>query len=366
MRMLGGVLKGLLVLGYLGILLGCHGTSGGGGFGGKDALGDYNMDAVPKADLHGIPSAVGLPPVVAGARGRLDVTGVTGPRNPHVDWNVPLPFSAPSLIQGVLADGTVYVSGNDGVGAVRDGKLAWVYGVYAPSQFGVATDGGLWFTKSGTGQYFALNRNGEGGLLPSSFREPQELWGRLMIGCSGNGRWLRGFGKDIPLEYECTDPQAILGPDNLGYAGTNGPDVRAVTRTGEPVWKIKTPCSAETLMAGPSGRVIFGCKDNSIHLIENGVLKWSVPGDGEMEKPNNNPPASSFDGVMDREGTLYFVDRPEGGVTTHIHALSATGKILWTIETQVFSVSSIAFDAKGRLYMTGQRGMGQRLVSLTD
>jgi len=68
---------------------------------------------------------------------------------------------------------------------------------------------------------------------------------------------------------------------------------------------------------------------------------------------------------MDRDGATYFVDRPATG-GTHIHAMSAAGEILWTVETADFGVSSIQFDGQGRLFLSGQRGMGQRLVCLSD
>jgi len=68
---------------------------------------------------------------------------------------------------------------------------------------------------------------------------------------------------------------------------------------------------------------------------------------------------------MDRNGTSYFVDRAAAGAT-HIHALTATGEMLWTIQTPNFGPSSIAFDGQGHLYLTGQRGMRSRLVCIAD
>jgi len=118
--------------------------------------------------------------------------------------------------------------------------------------------------------------------------------------------------------------------------------------------------------AGPASRVLFSCEDLSIHYIENGALRWVKPGDGAIEERGMIMPSTSIVGAMDRNGTTYFVDRPTSGAESHIHALSATDEMLWTLKTQVFMASSIAFDAKGCLYLNGMKGMHSHLVCISD
>jgi len=186
------------------------------------------------------------------------------------------------------------------------------------------------------------------------------------VGCSGDGRGMRVRGRrEVILDYACTRPQAKLGPDGMAYVGTEAPDVRAFTPDGAPAWKIATPCAAQRLLAGPGGRVLFACQDLSIHYIENGTLRWSKPGDGEIDEGGIVKPFSSFVGLMDRNGTTYFVDRAADG-STHVHALSATGDMLWKLKSPGFTSYSIGFDGQGRLYLTGMRLMASQLVCISD
>ena len=68
---------------------------------------------------------------------------------------------------------------------------------------------------------------------------------------------------------------------------------------------------------------------------------------------------------MDRNGTTYFVDSAADG-SAHVHALSGTGDMKWTLKTPNFMASSIAFDGQGRIYLAGMRGMGSVLVCISD
>jgi hypothetical protein len=103
------------------------------------------------------------------------------------------------------------------------------------------------------------------------------------------------------------------------------------------------------------GRVLFSCKDGSLHFLDNGALGWVYPGEGEYLK---------F--LMDREGTTYFVNTQSVEPITHIHAMSPAGHMLWTMATSDFFVRSIQLDGKGRLYLSGPRGSSGRLVCLSD
>lgn len=322
----------------------------------------------PPAELRGLPSVGELPPVVPEARGRLSVADVTGPRKPRIAWSVVLPFSPPSVLQTISVDGTVYVASDNGVGAARDGKLLWAYSARDASPFvTIADDGRIWFPAPGASGYFCLNENGQGGMVPRSFRPPPDAQERKLIGCSGNGRWLRGVGRgDIALEYECTRPQAKLAPDGIAYVGTAAPDIRAVTADGAVAWKIATPCAVETLLAGSGGRVLFSCQDRSLHYIEHGAIQWSKPGDGKIQEGSIIMTSTSFVAVMDRNGTSYFADAPDQGVVTHIHALTSKGETAWTIKIADFIATSMQFDGQGRLLLTGDRMNRDRLVCISD
>jgi len=342
---------------------GCNSIGRMGGAGADDfAVG--NSDTA-KAEMRGLPSVDALPPVVPEAHGRAQVAEVTGPRKPHVAWGVALPFSESSTIQAIGGDGTVYVSGRDGLGAARDGKLIWAFHAPEP-RVTMADDGRIWFPAPGAGGYFCLNRAGQGGMLPRRAVPPPDAGEAPNPGCSGDGRGMRVRGRrEVILDYACTRPQAKLGPDGMAYVGTEAPDVRAFTPDGALAWKIATPCAAQRLLAGPGGRVLFACQDLSIHYIENGTLRWSKPGDGEIDEGGIIKPFSSFVGLMDRNGTTYFVDRAADG-STHVHALSATGDMLWKLKSPGFTSYSIGFDGQGRLYLTGMRLMASQLVCISD
>jgi hypothetical protein len=231
----------------------------------------------------------------------------------------------------------------------------------------MAGDGRIWFPAPEASGHFCLNRAGQGGYLPRSTVAPPDAAGAPLAGCSEGGRSVSVTGRPpVKLDYECTRPQAKLAADGTLYVGTLAPDVRAFTADGVPAWKVKTTCAAERLLAGPGGRVLFACKDLSIWLIENGVIRWSRPGDGEIDEGNIIKPSSSFVGVMDRDGTTYFVDHTPDGRSTHIHALRATGEMLWTLKTSIFTASSIGLDGHGRLYLTGMRRLANQLLCLSD
>ena len=320
------------------------------------------------AELHGLPSIDQLPPIVPGTTGRVSDTYVIGPHKPHVAWNLALPL-LDLKIGAIGVDDTVYISGREFLGAVRDGNILWRYKISEASDRPTLDDDGrVWFMGYEDAGMYYLNSKGEGGFLngrhadqPSSAQCIQTH----RIGPSGmeSHRALQAFGHEVPLDYTCA--QIAVRPDDMAYVATDAPDIRAVTRAGSVAWILQTPCAPQRLLAGPSERVLFFCQDNSIHYIENGTMRWVYPGDGEIQ----------LVGIMDREGTTYFADRASvdpltqrsrGHPATHIHALSSTGQMLWTIETRDFFASSIEFDAKGRLYLTGRRRMGERLVCISD
>jgi outer membrane protein assembly factor BamB len=333
----------------------------------EDDLGALDKDAAPVA-LRGLPSVQNLPPVISGAGGRASVAEVTGPSRPRVAWSVALPFTWPAVIRAIGIDETVYVSGSDGVGAAKGGNFLWAFHTREITpRVTMADDGRIWFPAMEGAGYFCLNRAGQGGLLPSSFRPPPDAKEPQLVGTSGNERFLRGlWAGDIALEYPATRPGPKLGPDGMVYVATEGPDIRAINHDGKTVWKLATPCAAQTLLAGPGSRVMFSCQDLSIHYIEHGALRWVKRGDGAMDEGNIIMPSTSVVAVMDHGGTTYFVDQPAPGLEVHIHCLSATGDIMWTLKSPAFAAGSIGFDAKGRLYLTGMKGAHSYLLCIGE
>ena len=358
-----GVLTGVLAIGVSLCSQSCQTTSTAPGR--EDAV-TFRDDSKAPMELRGLPSVAELPPVLPEARGRVSVVDVTGPKKPRIAWNVVLPFPPPSLLQEISADGTVYVASDKGVGAVREGKLLWAYRASDASPFvTLADDGRIWFPARGASGFFCLNANGQGGMLPRPLHPPPDAKGRKLIGCSGNRRWLRGVGRDdIALDYECTRPQAKLAPDGIAYVGTAAPDIRAVTADGAVAWKLATPCAVETMLTGSGGRVLFSCEDRSLHYIEHGSLKWSKPGDGKPQEGGIIMPATSIVAVMDRNGASYFADESNDRMVTHIHALTSTGEMAWTIKIADVTATSMQFDGQGRLLLTVSNR--DRLLCISD
>jgi hypothetical protein len=340
-----------------------------------DPLATDDPPAVAGEALPELPAIVQLPAIAQGTAGRAAATDVVGPHHPHVAWNLALPGD--SRIGAITTDDTVYVSGShaDYIGAVRDGKFLWEYQVSEPgSSASLDTDGRIWLTgKEARGSY-VLNSKGEGGYLtgrsigsgsPTEAICSQSLKIDPHRGTEFRPAYL-AFGHLVELDYACLE--TAVGADHTAYVATEAPDIRAVTRTGNIDWQLKTACVPTSLIAGPPGSVLFGCKDHSLHYVENGTLQWSYPGEGDY-----------LQAVIDREGTTYFVVTASSDPLTHrtpdhpatyIHALSSKGAALWTLRTSDLFARSMRLDGRGRLYLTGLRNSstmrGSRLVCISD
>jgi hypothetical protein len=105
---------------------------------------------------------------------------------------------------------------------------------------------------------------------------------------------------------------------------------------------------------------VFSCKDNVLRYADHGTVRWTKKLDGALESWYG--PRSSFIGIMDRTGTVYFIDRPQQGLGTHIHAISSTAEELWTVKESGFSIDSINLDSIGRAYLMGR----YRLVCVSE
>ena len=316
-----------------------------------------NDSTTQEPDLRGLPSIHDLPPVDPQATGRLQATALVGPRNPQRAWAVSLPFSSANIHQ-IGVDNTVYAGGMDGEAAVRDGKLLWAFNIYHPGAVTMANDGRIWIEGYEQSGYFCLNRSGQGGLLPKSVKRPLDARKPPSSGC--NNRDFVSDGRAVAnLGYECTE--SVMGPDGSAYVATNAPDIQALTPDFVPSWKLTTPCFATSMLAGPGNRVLFTCKDQSIHYVEKGALKWTLGGDGKMERWG-----ADVLGIIDRNGNIIFIDTEQRGAITHIHALSSTGNPVWTRTSPNLSVSSLQLDGKSRLYITASRGSHRWLICLSD
>jgi hypothetical protein len=342
-----------------------------------DLLAADDPAAVAGEALPELPAIVQLPQAAQGTAGHAAATDVVGPQHPHVAWNLALP--ADSRIRAITTDDIVYVFGeyvgDDGyIGAVRDGKFLWEYQVSEPTDpVSLDTDGRMWMSGKGYKGSYVLNAKGEGGYLTGRFIEsgsPSEANCSQSIkvhpGQATEFRPIyKAFGHEVELDYACRE--TAVGNDHMAYIATEAPDIRAVNRSGTTDWQIKTPCVPTSLIAGPPGSVLYECKDNSLHYVQNGTVRWSVPSEGDYLQV-----------VIDREGTTYFVVTALSDPLTHqehehpvtyIHALSSKGTPLWTLQTSGLIARSIRLDGKGRLYLAGVRNSSPthgRLICISD
>jgi hypothetical protein len=344
---------------------------------GDDLLAADDPAAVAGEALPELPAIVQLPQTAQGTAGRDAAADVAGPQHPHVVWNLALP--ADSRIGAITTDDIVYVFGDyvgdEGyIGAVRDGKFLWEYQVSEPTDpVSLDTDGRMWMSGKGSKGSYVLNAKGEGGYLTGRFSEagsPSDANCSQSIkvhpGQATEFRPIyRAFGHDVELDYACR--ATAVGTDHTAYIATEAPDIRAVTRTGTIDWQIKTACVPTSLIAGPPGSVLYECKDNSLHYVENGTVRWSDASEGDFLQV-----------VIDREGTTYFVVTAFSDPLTHqrhehpatyIHAVSSKGTALWTLQTSDLIARSIRLDGKGRLYLAGVRNSSPtdgRLFCISD
>ena len=313
-------------------------------------------------ELRGPPSVTELPPIVEEARGRLSLKGVNGPSKGRVVWKVAIPFSTGARVAAIGVDSTIYVTGHSEIAAVRDGRLAWAYSVPDVSLDPIGQDGRIRIWSHNRSRIdYCLNRDGQGGLLHGNFAAPQNHDPTSHSDC--RGRTLAIYDKDYggptagaELDNDCSSDTLAL--DGAIYVGTKMPSLYCVRPDGGVVWKIDLPCAAQQLVGGEGGRLIFTCRDHSMHFVENGKFGWTIGG-GDRESYSST--------LIDAQGTTFFADTLNGSMA-RVNSIARSGQSAWTLDIREVTAGTLNLDGKGRLYMTGryQAGIHEGLFCISE
>jgi serine/threonine protein kinase/outer membrane protein assembly factor BamB len=297
---------------------------------------------LPSVQWNPFPKISELPPEVEEARGKP--AGGQGPEHPKVMWEASLPDYRLELA-AIGVDGTVYLTKEGQICAIRDGKLQWAYQNTEFSahidEFDVGADGRAWFRISvmGEGQYYCLNRDGKGGRLARSLESqmPKHV-DPHPYSCWKGRHTLSGPAGDMDLEDDCRSVAA--GREGPVWVTTDGPQILAVNRQrGKIEQTYKPPCEPAVLLPTPANRLVFTCGDGSLHETTGAVEEWSRPGEGKM----------GF-ATAAANGTIYFTEARKGAPGGYIGAIDTAGKLLWTVNLPQVPEGSIAIG-RGRLYV---------------
>lgn len=312
-----------------------------------------NFDDTPTMEFHAPPRADSLPPVIAVARGRVPSSGLLGPANPKILWTVKLPITVGMHIAAIGIDGTVYLTGLDHILAVREAELRWGYklGIGGVSDLRLDEEGRVWFN---SGEYlYCFNRDGSGGRVAKDSPAPPRP-GRDRARCVYGGQ-LHGGNWKYELDSPCTPAGAMSGPDGMAYAATDVPEILAVNPTGKLAWRSPTPCSPQSMQLLATGSIFYTCQDKTIHAIAGAKPLYHVTADGNL-----------YNGFTSgADGTVYYGDyvRDSGG--THMHAIGADGRKLWSLDSNRVTLSHFVLGQQRRLYVSGSFLKG-RLLCLGD
>ena len=294
-----------------------------------------------------------LPAVVDAARGVLPTGGLAGPARPKIKWGVSLDDSM--LRMGpVGTDGTVYASSMTGVCALREGKLQWAFktGTLLPVDARFDADGRLWLETFDT--VYCLNRDGQGGRLPSGFHAPakpassgylcidhHQLWGPRML--------------RMDLDGNCNTDTVAARPGGGVYVGTDVPQILAVSADGAVKWKFTPPCEPKKLVTAGADRLVYTCADNSLHGMTGAAGTWSHTADGALSQPVE----------VDAAGSVYYGDHAKEVDEYHLHVLDAQGNVTGTVDMAGYAVNGIAIGGQKRMYVAGS-GRFVRIVCLGE
>ncbi len=302
-------------------------------------------------DWHSPPRITELPPVIEEARGRVPDTGLAGPLNPKQKWTVSLRTTG-AHIAAVGTDGSVYLTSFEGICAVRNGKLIWGYkaGMTGASDVQIDDNGLIWYHSLDA--TYCVNRDGVGGRLPRTVKGPESHYsgyGCRMNNTAGGPHWT------LELDGACTPAGVVAGLDGRAYIATDVPQILAVGPTGTVEWKFDAKCNPSMLIPTLPNQIVFACDNGSIRGLTGGKEMWKQSADGMF-----NPKL-----LADRTGTVYYGDYGRQSGITHLHAIDAHGKNLWTFDTGRATVSSLALDGKSRLYVAGSF-LYTRVIALGD
>jgi outer membrane protein assembly factor BamB len=315
----------------------------------------FSTDDRPIAiEWHSPGRATELPPIIEEARGRLQDAKFTGPQHPSIKWSITLPVTASLRIAGIVKDGTVYTTGMLGhIAAIRDGKLLWAYkaGTFGVSSVQIDDDGRLWFQSLDS--VYCLNRDGKGGRLPSGFEPPRPR--RLdSFSCVMNHS-VSGPGWKMELDGECTTDSVAVAAGGPIYVGTDIPQILAVSTSGKVQWTYTPPCNPTRIVPTLPGRIVFVCKDRTLHGLSGASEQWQRTADGVADRAM----------LVDRAGTVYYSDYGRDTGINHVHAVDPNGKMRWTVDFHRTSISTLSAGNNGEIYVTASGPYG-RLICLSD
>lgn len=309
----------------------------------------------PMPPLNLAPRVDELPPVIENAKLRKPVA-VKAIRKPVVLARLKVPGA--KLI-GVLTDGTAYVWGGMGVGAVRDGKLLWAYRLDAdpsPSYIVVAEDGLLWINDPfHSRSMFCFNALGQGGEVTASARKrlkltelPKAKEEASRVECKDPGEGsdepaLVSKGWKVNLDQRCHS-KALDGPQGLTMVQTKSSTVYGVTEDGKVRWTAQAPCLLTDPVVMGGGTVVGLCEERSRMV---GVQGGKVVFSKKLAR-------SLYDGLMvDGEGGAYALDRSNVMDDFAATRWSAMGEQEWSLKVWLGNLPAAALGADGRLYLSG-------------
>ncbi len=252
------------------------------------------------------------------------------------------------------ADGTFYAITLRGeIVAIRDGKIAWAY----KTSFGPIAD--LRFDKQGRlwvknmDDVYCFNRDGEGGRMPRNAQEPPEHE-KPNYRCIQNHQvW--GPGIRLDLDADCSSSSVSARPGGPVFVGTDKPEILALGRHGETLWKMRPACEPGQLFAMNDDRVLFVCKEGGgIHNLKGQVETWTHPTSGAV---------SSYM-LAGADGVFYYSDSPGYG-KSQLNVLDSAGNLLGTADLLGTSLNGLLFGAQKQIYAVGT-GISVRILRLED
>jgi hypothetical protein len=165
-----------------------------------------------------------------------------------------------------------------------------------------------------------------------------------------------------------------VGPDGSIYAGTKSGVLHAVTPDGQGVWQLKLPEYISAISTGADGKIFMmvGYKDICAASAD-GKLLWTyravgedveVPDayDGTQYSGNCSAPVPGPGGVVYTATAGEFGSRPVPKSAAEVgsllergflHAIDASGKKLWSWESERGIPGEPALDAEGNVYVAG-------------